>query len=56
MRLLTYLGWLFGRHGGDVERAIGPYVHHTLVYYVAIPALVLVAAYVWWRRRRRRPA
>jgi membrane protein DedA with SNARE-associated domain len=50
--ILTYLGWLIGRHGGDVERAIGPYVHRTLVLYVLPGTIVLVAAYVWWRRRQ----
>jgi membrane protein DedA with SNARE-associated domain len=50
--ILTYLGWLIGRHGGDVERAIGPYVHRTLVYYVLPGTIVLLAAYVWWRRRQ----
>jgi membrane protein DedA with SNARE-associated domain len=50
--ILTYLGWLIGRHGGDVERAIGPYVHHTLLYYVLPGTLVLVAVYMWWGRRR----
>jgi membrane protein DedA with SNARE-associated domain len=49
--ILTYLGWLIGRHGGDVARAIGPYVHHTLLFYVLPGAVVLVAVYVWWRRR-----
>jgi membrane protein DedA with SNARE-associated domain len=49
--ILTYLGWLIGRHGGDVARAIGPYVHRTLLYYVLPAALVIVAVYVWWRRR-----
>jgi membrane protein DedA with SNARE-associated domain len=50
--ILTYLGWLIGRHGGDVERAIGPYVHHTLVTYVLPGVIVLVAGYVWWRSRQ----
>ena len=49
--ILTYLGWLIGRHGGDVARAIGPYVHHTLLFYVLPGAVLLVAVYVWWRRR-----
>jgi membrane protein DedA with SNARE-associated domain len=49
--ILTYLGWLIGRHGGDVARAIGPYVHRTLLFYVLPGAVVLVAVYVWWRRR-----
>jgi membrane protein DedA with SNARE-associated domain len=50
--ILTYLGWLIGRHGQDVEAAIGPYVHQTLVRYVLPGAAVLVAGYVLWRRRR----
>lgn len=50
--ILTYLGWLIGRHGGDVERAIGPYVHRTLMLYVFPGAIVVVAVYVWWRRRQ----
>jgi len=54
--ILTYLGWLIGRHGGQVEQAIGPYVHHTLVSYVLPGSFVLVAAYVWWRRRQARRA
>ena len=29
-----------------MEQAIGPYVHHTLVYYVLPGTVVLVAAYV----------
>lgn len=49
--ILTYLGWLIGRHGGEVERAIGPYVHRTLVLYVLPGTVLLVAAYAWWRRR-----
>ena len=44
--ILTYLGWLIGRHGGEVERAIGPYVHHTLLHYVLPGTVVLVAVYV----------
>jgi membrane protein DedA with SNARE-associated domain len=54
--ILTYLGWLIGRHGGDVERAIGPYVHRTLVYYVLPGMIVLLAGYVWWRRQGTRAA
>lgn len=54
--ILTYLGWLIGRHGGDVARAIGPYVHRTLLYYVLPGAVVIVALYVWWRRRGSRTA
>lgn len=49
--ILTYLGWLIGRHGGEVEKAIGPYVHQTLVQYVLPAAVLLVIAYVIWRRR-----
>jgi membrane protein DedA with SNARE-associated domain len=51
--ILTYLGWLIGRHGEQVEAAIGPYVHRTLVHYVLPGVLLLVAVYVWWWRRRR---
>ncbi|HEX3276621.1 MAG TPA: DedA family protein [Gemmatimonadales bacterium] len=50
--ILTYLGWLIGRHGQDVEAAIGPYVHQTLVRYVLPGALLLVGVYVLWRRRQ----
>jgi len=49
--VLTYLGWLIGRHGEDVERAIGPYVHQTLVRYILPAAAVILVAYVIWRRR-----
>jgi membrane protein DedA with SNARE-associated domain len=49
--ILTYLGWLIGRHGGQVEEAIGPYVHRTLVQYVLPAAILLVIAYAIWRRR-----
>ena len=49
--ILTYLGWLIGRHGGEVAQAIGPYVHRTLLYYVLPGAVLLVALLVWWRRR-----
>ncbi len=50
--ILTYLGWLIGRHGEEVQAVIGPYVHRTLVHYV-LPAVVLVLmAYVVWRRRQ----
>jgi membrane protein DedA with SNARE-associated domain len=51
--ILTYLGWLIGRHGEEVEAAIGPYVHHTLLYYVLPGVLLLVAVYAWWWRRRK---
>ncbi|HET7599277.1 MAG TPA: DedA family protein [Gemmatimonadales bacterium] len=49
--VLTYLGWLIGQHGEDVERAIGPYVHQTLVRYILPAAAVILVAYVIWRRR-----
>jgi membrane protein DedA with SNARE-associated domain len=51
--ILTYLGWLIGRHGEEVEAAIGPYVHRTLMYYVLPGVLLLVAVYAWWWRRRK---
>ncbi|MEP6689054.1 MAG: DedA family protein [Gemmatimonadales bacterium] len=50
--ILTYLGWLIGRHGGDVQRAIGPYVHRTLVFYVLPGAVLTIGVYAWWRRRQ----
>ena len=50
--ILTYLGWLIGRHGQQVEVVIGGYVHHTLLAYVLPAVVVLLGAYVWWRRRR----
>jgi membrane protein DedA with SNARE-associated domain len=50
--ILTYLGWLIGRHGEDVEAAIGPYVHQTLVRYVLPGAVLLIGGYVLWRRRQ----
>jgi len=51
--ILTYLGWLIGRHGERVEEVIGPYVHHTLVEYVLPGAALLVVVYVLWRRGQR---
>lgn len=51
--ILTYLGWLIGRHGGDVQRAIGPYVHRTLVVYVLPGAVLIIGAYAWWRHRQK---
>jgi membrane protein DedA with SNARE-associated domain len=49
--ILTYLGWIIGRHGEQVEAAIGSYVHHTLVTYVLPAIAILLAGYVLWRRR-----
>ena len=54
--ILTYLGWLIGRHGEEVDAVIGKYVHHTLVSYVLPATVVLVAAYVFWRRRQGAPS
>lgn len=51
--ILTYLGWIIGRHGEEVEAVIGQYVHHTLVTYILPGILVLLGGYVWWRRRAR---
>ena len=51
--ILTYLGWIIGRHGEEVEAVIGQYVHHTLFTYILPGVLVLLAGYVWWRRRVR---
>jgi membrane protein DedA with SNARE-associated domain len=49
--ILTYLGWLIGRHGQQVEAVIGSYVHHTLLTYILPAVLLLVGGYVVWRRR-----
>jgi membrane protein DedA with SNARE-associated domain len=49
--ILTYLGWIIGRHGQNVEAAIGPYVHRTLLMYVLPSVALLIAGYVLWRRR-----
>jgi membrane protein DedA with SNARE-associated domain len=51
--ILTYLGWLIGRHGEEVDAAIGPSVHHALFSYILPGALVLVGVYVLWRRSQR---
>ena len=50
--VLTYLGWLIGKHGQRVESVIGSYVHHTLLAYILPAVVVLVAVYVVWQRRR----
>ena len=50
--ILTYLGWLIGRHGEEVQLVIGAYVHRTLVQYVLPGVALLVLGYVLWRRRR----
>jgi membrane protein DedA with SNARE-associated domain len=51
--ILTYLGWIIGRHGEEVEAVIGRYVHHTLLAYVLPGVVILLGAYVLWRRRGR---
>jgi membrane protein DedA with SNARE-associated domain len=51
--ILTYLGWIIGRHGEDVQAVIGTYVHHTLLTYILPGVVILLGAYVLWRRRRR---
>jgi membrane protein DedA with SNARE-associated domain len=53
--ILAYLGWLIGRHGEAVDRAIGLYVHHVFVTYILPGVAVVVAGYVFWRRRRAVP-
>jgi membrane protein DedA with SNARE-associated domain len=50
---LTYLGWIIGRHGEDVQAVIGTYVHHTLLTYILPGVVILLGAYVLWRRRGR---
>jgi membrane protein DedA with SNARE-associated domain len=51
--ILTYLGWIIGRHGEDVEAVIGTYVHHTFLSYVLPGVVILLGVYVLWRRRGR---
>jgi membrane protein DedA with SNARE-associated domain len=51
--VLTYLGYIIGRHGEEVEAVIGEYVHHTLLVYVLPAVAILTAAYVLWRRNGR---
>jgi membrane protein DedA with SNARE-associated domain len=51
--VLTYLGYVIGRHGEEVEAVIGDYVHHALLVYVLPGVLILAAAYVLWRRNAR---
>ncbi|HEV7365379.1 MAG TPA: DedA family protein [Gemmatimonadales bacterium] len=54
--VLTYLGYVIGRHGEEVEAVIGDYVHHTLLVYVLPGVLILAGAYVLWRRNTRAKA
>jgi membrane protein DedA with SNARE-associated domain len=49
--ILTYLGWIIGRHGEQVEAVIGTYVHYTLLTYILPGIVILLGAYVLWRRR-----
>jgi membrane protein DedA with SNARE-associated domain len=51
--ILTYLGWIIGRHGEEVQAVIGTYVHHTLRTYILPGIVILLCAYVLWRRRGR---
>jgi membrane protein DedA with SNARE-associated domain len=51
--VLTYLGYLIGRHGERVEAVIGDYVHHALLGYVLPAVVILVGGYVLWRRNAR---
>jgi membrane protein DedA with SNARE-associated domain len=53
--ILTYLGWIIGRHGEQVETVIGPYVHHTFLTYILPGVVILLVVYVLWRRRGRPP-
>jgi membrane protein DedA with SNARE-associated domain len=50
--ILTYLGWLIGKHGEQVESVIGTYVHHTLLTYILPAVIVLLGVYLIWHRRR----
>jgi membrane protein DedA with SNARE-associated domain len=49
--VLTYLGWIIGRHGEQVEAVIGSYVHSALLRYVLPGIVILLAVYILWRRR-----
>ena len=49
--ILTYLGWIIGRHGEQVEAVIGTYVHRTLLTYILPGIVILLGAYALWRRR-----
>lgn len=51
--VLTYLGFIIGRHGERVEAVIGDYVHHAFLSYVLPAVVILVGGYVLWRRSRR---
>jgi membrane protein DedA with SNARE-associated domain len=51
--VLTYLGYIIGRHGEQVEAVIGGYVHHALLAYVLPGVVILVGGYVLWRRQGR---
>jgi membrane protein DedA with SNARE-associated domain len=51
--VLTYLGYIIGRHGERVEAVIGDYVHHALLAYVLPAVVILVGGYVLWRRSGR---
>ena len=51
--VLTYLGYIIGRHGERVEAVIGDYVHHALLSYVLPAVVLLIGGYVLWRRRGR---
>jgi membrane protein DedA with SNARE-associated domain len=51
--VLTYLGYIIGRHGEEVQAVIGDYVHHALLSYVLPGVVILIAGYVLWRRRGR---
>jgi membrane protein DedA with SNARE-associated domain len=52
--ILTYLGWLIGRHGEQVDRVIGPYVHQVFMRYILPALIVLVIGYIFWRRSQRK--
>jgi membrane protein DedA with SNARE-associated domain len=51
--ILTYLGYIIGRHGQQVEKVIGNYVHHTFLTYVLPGVVILMGGYVLWRRHGR---
>ncbi len=55
--VLTYIGWLLGRHEGELrEAAVHALTTKALMYALAGAALSLVLYIIWHRRRTRGPA
>lgn len=58
--ILTYIGWVIGRHEGELTEAVNQAFQaqaHAWVVYRVLPAVVLILlGYVVWVRRRRESA